>query len=64
MSSPQILVPDTTPLAVDAARHFHIGDNTVRTVSVNKHPMERQRLGQPLGDPLDVSRLHEVADAA
>lgn len=47
-----------------AARHFHVNEKTVRTVLVNKHLMERQRLGQPLSDPLDPSRLDEVADAA
>jgi hypothetical protein len=47
-----------------AARHFHVNERTVRTVLVNKHLMERQRLGQPLSDPLDGSRLDQVADAA
>ncbi|MBZ9939466.1 hypothetical protein LB518_24490 [Mesorhizobium sp. BR1-1-16] len=47
-----------------AARHFHVNEKTVRTVLVNKHLMERRRLGQPLSDPLDASRLEELADAA
>ena len=55
--------PEDTDIAA-AARHFHVNEKTVRTVLVNKHLMERQRLGQPLSDPLDPSRLDEVADAA
>lgn len=47
-----------------AARHFHVNEKTVRSVLVNKHLMERRRLGQPLNDPLDASRLDELADAA
>lgn len=55
--------PEDSDIAA-AARHFHVNEKTVRTVLVNKHLMERQRLGQPLSDPLDPSRLDEVADAA
>jgi len=55
--------PEDTDIAA-AARHFHVNEKTVRTVLVNKRLMERQRLGQPLSDPLDPSRLDEVADAA
>jgi hypothetical protein len=55
--------PEDSDIAA-AARHFHVNEMTVRTVLVNKHLMERQRLGQPLSDPLDASRLDEVADAA
>jgi Zn-dependent peptidase ImmA (M78 family) len=47
-----------------AARHFHVNEKTVRSVLVNKHLMERRRLGQPLNDPLDASRVDELADAA
>jgi hypothetical protein len=47
-----------------AARHFHVNEQTVRTVLVNKHLMERRRLGEPLSHPLDGSRLDQVADAA
>lgn len=47
-----------------AAKHFHVNERTVRTVLVNKHLMERRRLGQPLSDPLDGSGLDQVADAA
>ena len=47
-----------------AARHFHVNERAVRTVLVNKHLMERRRLGQPLSDPLDGSGLDQVADAA
>lgn len=55
--------PEDADIAA-AAQHFHVNEKTVRTVLVNKHLMERQRLGQPLSDPLDASRLDEVADAA
>lgn len=55
--------PEDADIAA-AARHFHVNEKTVRTVLVNKHLMERQRLGQPLSDPLDPSSLDEVADAA
>jgi hypothetical protein len=54
----------TDPDIAAAARHFHVNERTVRTVLVNKHLMERRRLGQPLNDPLDGSRLDQVADAA
>ncbi|WP_372500802.1 hypothetical protein P7L66_01230 (plasmid) [Tistrella mobilis] len=47
-----------------AARHFHVNERTVRTVLVNKHLMERRRLGQPLSDPTDESRLDQVAEVA
>ncbi len=48
----------------EAARRFHVNEKTVRSVLVNKHLMERRRLGEPLSDPLDSSRLEELADAA
>jgi hypothetical protein len=54
----------TDPDIAAAARHFHVNERTVRTVLVNKHLMERRRLGQPLSDPLDGSQLDQVADAA
>lgn len=47
-----------------AAVHYHVSEKTVRSVLVNKHLMERRRLGQPLNDPFDPSSLDEVADAA
>ena len=47
-----------------AARHFHVSERTVRTVLVNKHLMERRRLGQPLTDPLDGGQVDELANAA
>lgn len=55
--------PEDADIAA-AARHFHVNEKTVRTVLVNKRLMERQRLGQPLSDPFDPSRLDEIADAA
>jgi len=48
----------------EAAHHFHVNEKTVRTVLVNKQMMERRRLGQPLSDPLDASRLDDVVEAA
>lgn len=47
-----------------AARYFHINEKTVRTVLVNKHLMERRRLGEPLNGSIDSASIDDVADAA
>ncbi len=48
----------------EAARHFHVSETTVRSVLVNKHIIDRHRLGRPLVDPQGPLSLDALADAA
>lgn len=48
----------------EAARHFHVNEKTVRSVLVNKHIIERHRLGHPIVDPQDPLSLDTLVDAA
>ncbi|TWB10752.1 hypothetical protein FBZ89_13221 [Nitrospirillum amazonense] len=48
----------------EAAHHFHVSEKTVRSVLVNKHIIERHRLGRPLIEPQDPLPFDALADAA
>jgi hypothetical protein len=48
----------------EAVTHFHVSESVVRSVLVNKHVLDRRRLGLPMSDLRDDRPIEELAEAA